>query len=237
MINLSIIIPCYNEGDNIKLLVDKLNTSFKDQSNLEIILVDNGSTDHTLNEINSAINLSKVFIRCVQVKQNKGYGYGILAGLNEAKGKVLAWTHADLQTEPTDVLTAYTLLKQHPNKNLVIKGNRKNRQLLESFFTKGMQWVTYFYLKTNLHDINAQPKCFTKSFFNIYIKPNAPHDFSLDLFLLFQAKKHGKILDFDVFFNKRLYGEAKGGGGSNFKTRLKLIKRTLTYIKELSKKL
>ena len=55
------------------------------------------------------------FGRVVTVPVNLGYGHGILSGLREAKGDYLAWTHADLQTDPADVVKAWELLTASPN--------------------------------------------------------------------------------------------------------------------------
>ena len=62
-----------------------------------------------------------------------------------------------------------------------------------------------------------------------------PDDFSLDLYLLYIARTNElSIIDHPVYFSKRLYGEAKGGG--TLIGKWKLIKRTWTYIYQLSKK-
>ena len=59
----------------------------------------------------------------VSVKNNKGYGHGILAGLKVAKGEIIGWTHADLQTDPIDVLKGLDLFHNSPNPEfLFIKG-------------------------------------------------------------------------------------------------------------------
>ena len=91
-------------------------------------------------------------------------------------------------------------------------------------------------LRIRLTEINAQPKVFSRSFFND-IESEAPHDFSLDLYFLYQAKKKGRIIDFPVFFAPRIAGESKGGSGSTMKVKWKLIKRSFHYIFELRKKL
>jgi len=83
-----------------------------------------------------------------------------------------------------------------------------------------------------LSEINAQPKLFPRQFYDSLEAP--PHDFSLDLYLLYQAKKNGlRIVPLPVYFKERKFGEAKGGSGSSWKTRLKLIKRSYAYIFEL----
>ncbi|MBT6121720.1 glycosyltransferase family 2 protein [bacterium] len=236
--SLSIIIPYYNEEKNIRPTIDRLLECIKETNavNTEFILVNNGSTDNSAHIFQDILKENKNFqrLKVVTVERNQGYGYGILCGLREAKGDVLAWTHADMQTDPKDVFDAYWLYMKNcgnHNKDLIIKGKRKNRKFLDAFFTWGMQLFTLSLLNIKLDDINAQPKLFSRNFYTSFVKKTAPYDFSLDLFLLCQAKKHNlNIIDFPVYFSKRLYGQAKGGG--NWKTRLRLIRRTITYIYE-----
>lgn len=230
---LSIVVPCYNESGNIPLIFDAFSAVLAQYSNSEILLVNNGSTDNS-EEIfqNELKKYQDKRFKLVQILENKGYGFGILSGLEKATGEILAWTHADMQTNPMDVLAALNLFLKQNNSNLLIKGKRKKRKFAEAFFTFGMQILASLVLKTYIDDINAQPKLFAREFYESW-KKNAPNDFSLDLFVLYQAKKRGKILTIPVYFKKRIHGEAKGGG--SLKTRLKLIKRTFKYIFELKK--
>lgn len=233
---LSIAIPCYNESENIKYIIEQLKQAIGDRRDVEVILVDNGSTDGSSEVFKKELATadSRIFKIC-EVKINRGYGFGIQSGLGMARGDILSWTHADMQTDPADVLKAYDVIRGCENKNIVVKGKRKNRRIAERFFTFGMQIAAFMFLNVYLDDINAQPKAFTRDFYEKYIKNGAPYDFSLDLFLLYMAKLSGyEIISIPVFFNKRLYGQAKGGG--SMKTRIKLIRRTFKYIHELSKK-
>ena len=233
---LSIIIPCYNEADNIPLIVKRINSMTSDFSRLEILLVDNGSTDDSASVLAQELPPGQYpYIKVVTVDRNQGYGWGILSGLREATGDYLAWTHADMQTDPADVLTAWENALQTPNPELVvIKGCRKNRNLMDSFFTFGMTLVSSWALKMWLSDVNAQPKLFSRRFYLEMVNP--PWDFSLDLYVLYLAKLKGyKLKTIPVYFKKRLHGEAKGGG--SFKTKWKLIKRTFAYIFKLKKEL
>ena len=117
---------------------------------------------------------------------------------------------------------------------LIIKGRRVNRNYIDAFFTFGMSIFASIMMGFMLFDINAQPKIFHRSFLpRIQCFPN---DFSLDLFLMFQAKKNGyTILDFPVKFEKRIFGKSKGGG--TFRGKVKLIYRTFKYIYKLRKEL
>ena len=231
MINLSLIIPCYNEDKNIDPLFEKLEKLLDLDDKIEIIIVDNGSTDNTNVNILKNDLYKKDKIKLILIEKNIGYGNGIMTGVKAALGNFIAWCHADLQTEPIDVYNAY-------NKNLnnlekdkcVVKGLRKNRNAFDTIFTFGMSVLASIVFKMKINDINAQPKLFPKSFLK-YIK-EAPNDFSLDLYFLVIARINNyKIITHDVIMNKRIYGEAKGGGSLTGK--IKLIKRTLSYMFKL----
>ena len=230
---LSLIIPCYNENDNIYPIFEKLSVF---DENIEIIFVDNGSTDKTRERIcNKISEKNKHNIKCISVSKNIGYGHGIITGIKNATGNVIAWTHADLQTDPNDVLEAYKKFIAHPKyPNCILKGRRVGRNFFDSLFTAGMSFLSTFLLRVPLSDVNAQPKMFNKKF--LVEMKNPPLDFSLDLYLLFKAHVNNyRILEYEVNFGKRLYGESKGGG--TLIGKLKLIKRTFKYIVKLKKEL
>ena len=235
MFELSIVIPCYNEDENIFPLFSKIENLIKLDNKIEIIIVDNGSTDKTYQNILKSDLFIRNKIKLKKIHNNIGYGFGIMSGVKIAKGDYIGWCHADLQTEPSDVYNAFL-----DNKNklmtgeYVVKGLRKNRNLFDNIFTFGMSLIASIMFLTKINDINAQPKLFPKLFLTHL--ENHPNDFSLDLFFLVIAKNKGfKIINHDVIMKKRLYGEAKGGG--SFKGKIKLIKRTLLYIIELKRKL
>ena len=235
MINLSIIIPCFNEDKNIFFLFEKIEKLLENNNTVEIIIVDNGSTDYTHQKIINSKLFKEKKINFLKIKKNIGYGHGIMAGVNAASGNYIGWCHADLQTEPIDILNAYIKnLNAIENELCVIKGLRKNRNFFDSMFTFGMSlFVSIIFLK-KINDINAQPKIFPKKFLN-YLK-EYPKDFSLDLYFLVMAKINDyRIINHDVIMKNRLYGQAKGGG--NFKGKIKLIKRTFVYIIKLRIKL
>lgn len=234
---LSVVLPCYNEKDNLPALFKRLDLLSEAMPSIEIVLVNNGSTDGSDKVFESELSSRDTSVFKVhKVEKNLGYGFGILSGLRAASGDVLSVTHADRQTDPMDVLKAFDIYKSKNNPNLLVKGFRKNRKPSEALFSYGMGMLASIVLGTRLTEINAQPKLFSKTFFDSF-EAKAPNDFSLDLYFLYQAKKHGDIVDFPVDFTKRVAGEAKGGSGSSFKTRWKLIKRSFNYIFELKRQL
>lgn len=245
---LSIILPCYNEQENLEFLFNSLDPVAAAHKDLEIILVNNGSTDNSAAVFEQELaKRNQNIFKVVTIEKNIGYGYGILTGLRAANGNILSVTHADRQTDPMDVLKALGIYKEHCHPEavytersrskgcLLVKGYRKNRRPMEAFFSWGMGVLSSVALGTRLTEINAQPKLFSKTFFDS-IEKEAPHDFSLDLYLLYHAKKKGQIVDFPVYFAKRVAGEAKGGSGSSWNVRWKLMKRIFKYIFELRNK-
>ena len=227
-IDLSIIIPSYNEKNNLKFLINKSNKLISKNKTLEIILVDNGSTDGSKNFL-QFLKPPSTRLKIVRVKKNIGYGYGIKHGLKHANGEIVSWTHADLQFDINDIVKFYQKNSIRIKfKKIIIKGLRKNRSVLDIFFTKGMSVLVNLIFNTNINDINAQPKMFKKKMIKKIIN-YAPNDFSIDLFLLLLSSKNGyKIKEFPLTVSKRTKDKAKGGG--SILGKIKLTFSTLRYI-------
>lgn len=226
---LSVVVPCYNEEENIPLILERFGEVIK-REDIEIILVNNGSTD------NSARILAELlpkypFAKTVLVEVNQGYGYGILQGLYMCQGEYIGWTHADMQTDPADIMRALEIIERE--RGLVfVKGNRKGRPLFDVFFTVGMSLFDICYLHKKLYDINAQPNIFPKIFFQEWVLP--PYDFSLDLYALYMARKKGlKVVRFPVLFPERIHGQSKWNTG--LKAKWKFIKRTVDFSVKLKR--
>lgn len=233
-IKLSIIVPCYNEEQNIPKLLTAFDTAIG-RDDIELVIVNNGSTDDTQAVLDKLLP-QYAFARTVLVKNNHGYGFGIMSGLRTAKGDFLGWTHADLQTDPKDVVKALSIIEINQNdKSLYVKGDRKGRPFFDQFFTSGMSLFETLYMGKTLWDINAQPNIFHRSFFDKW-EENAPKDFSLDLYVLYMAKHLDlQLKRFDVTFPERQHGESSWNTGLSAKW--KFIKRTLEFSVELKKEL
>ena len=229
---LSIIIPCYNEAENIPLILQKFAECISGED-MEVVLVNNGSTDNSAEVLTNLLSKYK-FARTVLVPVNQGYGYGILQGLKSANSDFIGWTHADMQTDPADVVKAYHVLESEDwNQRIFVKGNRKGRSLFDQFFTSGMSFFETLYLGKRLYDINAQPNIFSRMFFESWQNP--PNDFSLDLYALYMARLAKLVLRrIPVQFPPRVHGESHWNNGT-LKAKWKFIKRTLDFSKKLKK--
>lgn len=230
---LSIVVPCYNERENIPLILERFKATIAHRQ-IEVILVNNGSTDGSA-DVLEVLLPNYPFAKSVHVPVNKGYGYGIVSGLKSAQGHYIGWTHADMQTDPADISKAYDLLKQDAAKSVYLKGNRKKRPFIDVFFTVGMSVFETVYLKMPLWDINAQPNIFPKSFFDGL--DYFPDDFSLDLYMYYMAKRKGiEVKRMDVLFTERLHGTSKWND-QTFKSKWKFIKRTVAFSHQMKRAL
>ena len=229
---LSIVIPCYNESKTIPLILEKFSSIIK-KKDIEILFINNGSQDNSLEILNKLIP-HYPFAKVVTINVNQGYGFGITSGLCEAKGEYIGYLHADMQTDPADALKALEILERQSNpENCFIKGNRKGRSLFDRFFTIGMSLFETIYLRSKLWDINAQPNIFHRNFF-YSIKNNCPKDFSLDLYFLYMAnKKKLNVIRFDVMFPRRIHGTSSWNTG--LASKWKFIKRTIEFSIKLKK--
>ena len=228
---LSLVIPCYNEAGNLPSLVERC-LEVVNRGDAEVILVDNGSKYETV-KVLPALLAGHPALRSIRVEKNKGYGFGILSGLRAAQGSILAWTHADLQTDPADVLIGLDLFQNNSEENVFVKGARFGRPLRDLSFTWGMSAFEGLILRTYMWDINAQPTMFSRRFFVSWDNP--PNDFSLDLYAFYSAVQAGlTIRRFPVHFDPRLSGT---GHNETLANKLRYSCRTIRYSWELRQRL
>lgn len=220
--DISIIVPCYNESKNIPLILSRFSKTIKhamqkgrnaERIDTELILVNNGSTDDSAHVLKLELKKYR-FARTVLVPVNQGYGYGVLQGLRASKGKILAYTHADMQCDPEDVLRAYDVYQNYPKNNqafngkLLVKGKRRKRKLFDAVFSTCFGVIASLVFFRRLSDINGQPKLFPRELL-LFLEP-APKDFSFDLFVMAAGlKKNYRIISIPVDFEKRAHGTSK----------------------------
>jgi len=225
-VRFSLVIPCYNEAANLPLLLERCKGVAG--ADTEVILVDNGSTDDSP-QVLARLLPAYPGCRSVRVEQNQGYGFGILSGLRAARGEILGWTHADMQTDPQDALRGLELFASHGARSFV-KGRRYGRPLSDVVFTLGMSVFETVLLGKPFWDINAQPTMFTREFFATWSNP--PHDFSLDLYAYYEARRQGLAVHrFPVHFGDRAHGVSHWN--VNWAAKRKFIKRTVDFSLQL----
>jgi dolichol-phosphate mannosyltransferase len=93
----SVVVPLFNEEESIKILQQELRDALKHVDH-EIIFVDDGSADHTFDQIEAAPN-----VRVIRLEKNTGQSAAIYAGANAARGAVVVLIDGDLQNDPADI--------------------------------------------------------------------------------------------------------------------------------------
>ena len=136
---LSIIVPCYNEEENVAFFYEELmkNRDFfeKEQLDLEIIYVDDGSKDQTVKEVkNLAKNDKRVHL--VSFSRNFGKEAAIYAGLTHAKGDYVVMMDADLQDPPSLLPEMFSYLEKGYDSVATRRVSRKGEPPIRSFFAR-----------------------------------------------------------------------------------------------------
>ena len=93
----SIVIPIFNEEDNIEILIDEIFLNLNDYSEFEIILVNDGSIDNSSATIS---NLKYQNLKLIDRNVNKGQSYSILEGVKNSKYQTIIYLDGDVQNNP-----------------------------------------------------------------------------------------------------------------------------------------
>lgn len=227
----SIVIPCYNEEDNLPNLIKSI-SEFAKGRELEFVLVENGSKDNSFALMKDLTN-DKDFIKIVLVEVNQGYGYGLHQGIKAASGDYIGWIHADLQLPLADVSQFLDRIDTYNgSQKLFLKGTRHNRSFVDYFFTYGMTCFESVLFGRWLFDIGAIPVFFDRSL--LPLLERMPKDFSIELFIYNKAKVHGyKVERLPVHLLKREKGKSSWNTGlmSRIKQSMRIIKASFNIKK------
>jgi putative flippase GtrA len=229
----SIVIPCYNEAENLEKLVAALK-KFPKRYDVEFILVENGSTDNSRKLFRSMKDIDGKRIKKVYVDENKGYGFGIISGLRKAKNEFVGWLHADLQYDPAVLANFFDYIDQSKNEKILMKGQRRNRHVVEYIFTFGMGVYDSLLFKKHMSNVMAMPVIFNRELLD-YID-DYPEDFTIDIFAYALAQKRG----YEVAFLPVTLKDREGGKSSwntGFASRVKQSFKMMRGSKMVKKQL
>lgn len=143
---LSVIVPCYNEENNVVPFYHATMKELKD-IDLEIIFINDGSQDHTLSQLESLFQKDSEHVRVVNFSRNFGKEAALLAGLTEAKGDYVSVIDADLQQNPKYIIDMLAILKNNSQYDCVAayQDVRKEGKILSWFkdcFYKLINYMT-----------------------------------------------------------------------------------------------
>lgn len=144
---LSIVVPCYNEKDNIIEFYKQVNKVFKDLSGMyEIIFVNDGSTDNTIEVLKT---LKDPSIKIINFSRNFGKEAAMLAGMKHSKAEMLIIMDADLQHPITVAYEMYQLANNDSSIDTVVARRVVDSKSTNSYFKRKM----FYKLINKLSDV------------------------------------------------------------------------------------
>lgn len=152
---LSVIVPCYNEEENVSLFYNELmkNAPFFEEKKLEleIIFVDDGSTDGTVREIKK-LNQTDERVRLISFSRNFGKESAIYAGFKRAKGDYAVMLDADLQDPPALLPEMFSYIEEGYDSVATRRVSRKGEPAIRSFFARRFYKLMNRISKTDIVD-------------------------------------------------------------------------------------
>lgn len=203
---ISIIIPTFNEEDNVAELIKQIETTFENVNiKYEIIFVDDHSTDNTL-KILESIKMEHSLNLFTKLG-DKGKAQSLIEGFSHASYDVIAMIDADLQYLPKYILPMLTLITNDID---IVMSNRlvSDSSLQRRIFSKLYRYIFGKLIHGLDFDIQSGLKVFKKEILE-HVKLN-PSPWTFDLEFLVKAKKAGyHMQSFDINFYQRIHGESK----------------------------
>jgi glycosyltransferase involved in cell wall biosynthesis len=204
---LSVVIPVYNEADNIREILKRVEAQ---KLASEIIVVDDGSTDGTRNVL-AELNGNQT-VRVILHEHNKGKGAAVVTGLKAAHGEILLIQDADLEYDPRD----YPKILQPIEEGIAdvvygsrfLGGPRRVAMYWHMIANKMLTTMTNILYNTILTDMETGYKVFRRSVIEGMTIHSRRFDFEPE-FTAKILKRHYRIFEVAITFNPRDYSQGK----------------------------
>lgn len=226
---ISIIIPLYNEEENVEPLYESLKSVMDTEgANYEIIFVDDGSTDKTFKNI-KRISAEDSRVKPLRFRCNFGQTAAFAAGFDHAGGDVIVTIDGDLQNDPKDIPGLLSLIGKYD----IVCGWRRNRK--DSFLRRILpsmiaNWLISRVTGVKLHDYGCSLKAFKAD-----VVKNINLYGDMHRFIPAVASWYGvKVTEIEITHHPRKYGSSKYGISRTLKVILDLI--TVKFLQSFSTK-
>jgi glycosyltransferase involved in cell wall biosynthesis len=199
----SVVIPLYNEEQNLPLLQERLHTVCEGTSrSYEIIYIDDGSTDSSL-EILKKIKENHPAVRFVSYRKNQGQSSALFAGFMASRGRWVITLDSDLQNPPEEIPRLMEFEKEFD----FITGIRKERK--DSAFKRLSSGIARSFRQVVLNDITQDTGCSLRMFKREVIT-GLPYFRNFHRFFTLMAREAGfNIKEVPLKHNERKFGTSK----------------------------
>lgn len=207
---ISVIIPVYNEVESINELYKQLLKALQEFSRYEIIFIDDGSSDGSVETIKKISELDNS-INLIQFHRNYGKSAALAEGFKHAKGNYIVTMDADLQDDPKEISNLINKLEEGFD---LVSGWKKDRKdpLSKRLPSKLFNFVTRLFTGVNIHDFNCGLKIYRKAVVKTLELYGGRHRYIPAMV----GQKKFKVSEIIVNHRPRIYGETKYGGSRLF---------------------
>jgi len=218
-IDLSIVIPVYNEKDSVASLSEKIEKTLSGMDlNYEVLLIDDGSTDGTFEELLKIHNKNKLF-KIIRFRKNFGQTAALSAGFDFSEGEVVITLDADLQNDTRDI----PVLMEKINEGYdIVSGwrmNRKDKAVTRRFPSMVANKIISKLTGVHLHDYGCTLKAYRKN-----VIKNIELYGEMHRYIPAIASWMGvSVVEVPVRHHSRKYGKSKYGISRTIKVILDII--------------
>ena len=216
---LSVIVPVYNESDNIPLLMEALSSVLNNlRCNFEIIAVNDGSTDGSREKL-AAIAAALAELKVINFRRNFGQTAAIMAGIDYASGDVLVFIDSDLQNDPEDIPLLLAKLDEGYD---VVSGWRKDRKdarIRRNFMSRMANAIISWVSGVRLTDYGCTLKAYRADVIKDVRLYGEMHRF----IPIYATWLGAKVTEIPVRHHARRFGQSKYGLERTVKVLLDLI--------------
>ena len=207
---ISIIIPSYNEEKSIIKVLERISNVITKDVVYEVIVIDDGSTDKTLEVLKSN---SHLYNHLLTYNVNKGKGYAVKMGLKEANGEYIIFQDADLEYDPIEINNFHEIIEKF--KPDLIIGSRFNyskytrsHNILNKFGNKLITLLFNLFYNTTFTDIYSCYACFKAKL--LIVSDLKTYGFEQHAEILSKIIKKGKLFyEIPISYNGRTFEEGK----------------------------
>lgn len=181
---LSLVVPCYNEAENVAAFQDATIGAFEGCGyNYEIVFVNDGSKDATMHNLRKLHAEQKCPVKVINFSRNFGKEAGIYAGLCQASGEYISFIDADLQQRPEIVRDMVKILDEQPEYDIVAAyQDRRGEGKILSFFKKSFYSVINRLSNVNLKSDASDFRTIRRSVAKSIMELTEYHRFSKGIF-------------------------------------------------------
>lgn len=203
---ISVVIPLYNEADNVEYLYDELTRVISSLSEpCEIIFVDDGSTDDTLNRLLLLAPPNGHRLKIISFVSHYGKSAALYAGFTIVFGELIVTMDGDGQDDPNDIPKMLNALNNYIDVVTGWRHQRHDRFLLKQLPSKIYNFLTRFVFKVPFHDNNCPFRIYRKDILNDIFLFKDYHRFILPILY----NKGCQIREIPVNHRNRFRGKSK----------------------------